>query len=179
MPKYTTKNMVSAALCIALGIVLPIFFHMVGLGSVFLPMHIPVILCGFVCGWPYGLVCGIVVPILSALLTGMPPFYPYAISMMFELGTYGLLSALLYKRFNVYVSLIGAMIGGRIVSGIANTILYGVSGTSYSFAAFISASFVTALPGIIIQIILIPLLVIALQRAKLSSKPLKDKKIRT
>lgn len=174
MTKTATKNLVSAALCIALGILLPVFFHAIGIGPVFLPMHIPVLLAGFVCGGPYGAVCGIVVPLLSSLFTGMPPIYPTAIGMMFELGTYGLLSGLLYKKFNVYISLIGAMIGGRIVSGVANSILLGMAGKSYGFAAFISGSFVTALPGIIAQIVVIPLLIIALQRAKLTSKPLRN-----
>jgi len=174
MKRYSTLKVVSTALCIALGILLPMFFHLIGFGGpAFLPMHIPVLLSGFICGGPYGLACGLIVPLLSAVLTGMPPVFPTAIAMMFELGAYGLLSGLLYKKFNVYVSLIGAMLGGRIVSGIANALLMGMAGKAYGFAAFISGSFVTALPGIIIQ--LVPLIIIALQRAKLTSKPGQNK----
>jgi hypothetical protein len=104
----------------------------------------------------------------------MPPIYPTAITMTFELAAYGFLSGLLYKKLNVYTSLIGAMIGGRIVSGVANALLLGMAGRAYGFVAFVSESFITALPGIIVQIVLIPPLIIVLQRARLTSKP--DKK---
>lgn len=174
MKKGNLKNSVSTALCIALGILLPVFFHAVGLGSAFLPMHIPVLLCGFLCGWPYGAVCGLLTPLLSSLLTGMPPIFPVAAAMMPELCAYGLLSGLLYRKHNLYFALLGAMLGGRIVSGLANLLFLGMAGKPYSFSIFLSSNFVQALPGIIVQIVLIPLLVLALQKAKLTSHPLKS-----
>lgn len=164
-----TVNITGTALCMALGLVLPLFFHIFGAGSTFLPMHIPVLLCGFVFGWPYGAICGFMVPILSSVLTGMPPIFPTAPAMMLELSAYGALTGLFYQKmhWNVYVSLICSMIGGRIVSGAANAVLLGIASKPYGFAAFISASFLKAVPGILIQIVLIPVLVLALEKAKL------------
>ena len=160
------RNLVFASLCTAIGLLLPSFFHMFGWpGSVFLPMHIPVLICGFLCGWQYGGLCGILVPLLTSILTGMPPLFPIGATMILELGTYGVLTGILYKRTNVYTSLIGAMIGGRIINGFANTILLGFSGIPYSFETFLTGAFVTALPGIIIQLIIIPLLIVALKKA--------------
>ncbi len=168
-----TKNLVITAFCLALCIVLPMAFHAIGAGQAFLPMHIPVLLCGFLCGWPYGAVCGLLGPLLSSLLTGMPPIFPIAPAMMLELCAYGLLTGLFYRRLggNLYLSLIGAMLGGRVVSGIANAVLMGIAGKPYGLSMFLSAAFVTALPGILIQLVAIPLLVAALQKAGLAEKP--------
>lgn len=167
------KNIVFTALCLAIGIIIPVFFHLMapGIGSVFLPLHIPVLICGLVSGAGYGGILGLMLPILSSMLTGMPPLYPVAIAMMLELCTYGAVSGLLHKRYNVYISLIGAMLAGRAVSGAAMTVLLGFAGKSYSFTAFIVSSFVTALPGIAIQIIFIPILVKILTMAKIIAKP--------
>ncbi len=164
----STRNLVFTALCIALGLLLPTVFHAFGGGSQFLPMHLPVLLCGFLCGWPWGAVCGLLTPLLSSLLTQMPPLFPTAPAMMLELCTYGILTSIFYRRlrWNVYLSLLAAMLGGRIVSGLANTVLMGMSGAPYGFEMFLTASFVTALPGIIIQIVVIPLLVLALQKSE-------------
>jgi thiamine transporter ThiT len=167
MKKSMTVNLTGAALCIALGLVLPILFHMIGAGSVFLPMHIPVLLCGLLFGWQYGAVCGFIVPLLSSLLTGMPPIFPTAAAMMLELCAYGLLTGLFYQklRWNVYPALLCAMLGGRIVSGVANAVFYGMADKSYGFAAFLSGAFVRAVPGIVIQIVVIPVIVLALEKA--------------
>ena len=134
--KRSTKNLVFTALCIAIGLLLPSVFHLFGAGSQLLPMHLPVLLCGFLCG-------------------------------VLELCTYGALTGLFYQklRWNVYPSLIAAMLGGRIVSGLANAVFMGMSGAAYGFEMFLTASFVTALPGILIQIVVLPLLVLALQKA--------------
>lgn len=171
MDRQGIKRLVLAALFLALGLVLPSAFHMVGAGPVFLPMHIPVLLCGFVCGWQYGLAVGLLTPLLSSF-TGMPPLFPTAIAMMFELGAYGCLTGLLRRKLgcNVYVSLIAAMLGGRVVSGLANAALMGVAGKAYGLTAFLSASFVTAVPGIVIQVVLIPLVVLALERTGLVAR---------
>ncbi len=169
MKKTMTVNLTGTALCIALGLVLPTFFHMFGAGTTFLPMHIPVLLCGLIFGWQYGAVCGFIVPLLSSIATGMPPIFPVATAMMFELCAYGALTGLFYQKFkwNVYPALICAMLGGRIVSGAANAVFMNMASKPYGFAAFISGSFAQALPGILIQIILIPVLVIALEKAKI------------
>ncbi|HRX57677.1 MAG TPA: ECF transporter S component [Eubacteriales bacterium] len=167
-----TKRLVLAALCLALGVVLPIAFHSVAnAGSIFLPMHIPVLLCGIICGWPYGLACGVLAPILSSLLTGMPPM-AYVPSMVCELAVYGFASGLI-KQFvktgkpllDIYIALISAMLLGRITFGVLNALIFKAG--EYSLAVWTTAAFVTALPGIIIQIIIIPILVLALQKAKI------------
>lgn len=169
MKKTMTVNLTGTALCIALGLVLPMLFHMFGAGPIFLPMHIPVLLCGLIFGWQYGAVCGLTVPLISSVITAMPPIFPTATAMMFELCAYGALAGFFYLklRWNVYPALICAMLGGRVVSGIANVVFMNMASKPYGFAAFISASFVQAVPGIIIQILLIPVLILALQKAKI------------
>jgi thiamine transporter ThiT len=165
LKKSTTLQLVLAAMFTALGVLLPIAIHPFGIsGSILLPMHIPVILCGFIVGWKHGALVGFVVPFISSFITGMPPLYPYAISMAFELAAYGFFAGYLSEKFNVIVSLIGAMLAGRVVMGIVNVVLLGLSGKTYAFSAFIAGAFVTALPGIIIQLILIPAIMIALKK---------------
>lgn len=168
-----TKNLVGTALCIALGLILLQVFHLIGAGPVFLPMHIPVLLCGLCFGWPLGLVCGAVTPLLSSVMTGMPPLFPTGTAMVFELSAYGALSGLMYRnlRQNIYISLIAAMVGGRVVSGLASAVFYGVAGKAYGFQIFLTGAFVTGLPGIILQILIVPLLVIGLEKAMVISKP--------
>lgn len=168
MKKNTTFRVVLSGLFIAMGLALPTLFHAVSLsGSIFLPMHIPVLLCGLICGWKYGLAVGVITPLLSSILTGMPPIYPYGVSMIFELGTYGLVAGIFYKKCSTLSALLIAMLMGRIVMGIANVFLLGFSENGYSFAAFITGSFVSALPGILIQIILIPVIMAVLKKSKL------------
>lgn len=168
MKNFSVRELIMASLCLALGLILPSIFHMLGApGTIFLPMHIPVLLCGLLCGYKYGAICGILTPIICSLFTGMPPMFPTAVVMMFELCAYGLFSGFLYKKFNIYISLISAMFIGRIVSGIANAIFFGVAGRAYGLSAFVSGAFITALPGIIVQLILIPILVIVVEKAGL------------
>ncbi len=167
-----TKKLVLAALFVALGIVLPMAFHSIpDAGRVFLPMHIPILLCGLVCGFPYGLACGLIVPVLSSLLTGMPPFAILP-SMLFELAAYGTVASLLMRFTPVkntyaktYISLVGAMISGRVLYGVLNALIFNAG--KYSMTAWLTSAFVTALPGIAIQIVLIPAIVVILQKAKL------------
>ncbi len=169
MKMTKTVRITGTALCMALGLVFPMLFHMMGAGSAFLPMHIPVLLCGLLFGWQYGAVCGLVVPILSSLFTGMPPFFPTAVAMMFELCAYGVLTGVFYRRmrWNVYAALICSMLGGRVVSGLANAVFLGVAQKPYGFAAFVTGSFMQAVPGIIIQIVFVPVIVMALEKAKI------------
>lgn len=168
----TVKKSILCAVCIALCVVLPQAFHAVlGAGQIYLPMHIPVLLCGLICGWQYGLLCGLAGPALSSLFTGMPPvgFLP---SMMIELAIYGLMTGILMDLIrtgrtivDLYLSLIGAMLVGRIVSGILRATIF--SGGSYSIAAWTTSYFVTGAPGILIQLAIIPALVLALMKAGL------------
>ncbi|NLI53938.1 MAG: ECF transporter S component [Clostridiales bacterium] len=167
-----TKRLIFAGLCVALGVVLPVAFHSVAnAGSIFLPMHIPVFLCGLVCGWPFGLACGVLAPLLSSLFTGMPPM-AYLPSMLCELAVYGFASGLLVRFVktgkllaDLYLSLIGAMLAGRLVFGLLNAVIFRAG--SYSLPIWMTAAFVTALPGIIIQLAVIPALVLALKKTKL------------
>lgn len=164
-----TKQLVLTALFIALGVVLPQAFHAIpNAGSVFLPMHIPVLIAGFFVGPIYGLITGILTPLLSHLIFGMPPV-PILPSMLCELAVYGLMTGLLNKLIvnekgllKNYVVLIGAMLAGRITYGILNTLIFKAG--SYSFSAWISAALITALPGILIQLVLIPILVDRLKK---------------
>ena len=132
-------------------------------GSIFLPMHIPVLICGLFCGAPYGLACGIFTPFLSSMITGMPPAMILP-QMMIELAVYGLVTGLCEKHIilkneisKLYMSLIIAMLAGRIVNGFVNTFILSTQG--YTLSIFMTASFVTCLSGIIIQLIVIPILV--------------------
>lgn len=172
MKKNSTKNHVLSGLFLALGIVLPIFAHMLGLGNNILPMHIPVLICGFVCGWPFGLVVGFVTPLISSLFTGMPPLFPVAVAMAFELAAYGFMAGILYKMLPkknlfIYFSLIVSMIFGRIIWGTSMFLILGLGGKTFTWAAFIGGSFIGAVPGIIIQIILVPIIIITLKKARL------------
>jgi niacin transporter len=168
----TTKKTVYTSLMIAVGVLLPVTLHAVpNAGSVLLPMHVPVLICGIVCGLPYGVICGLITPLVSSLLTGMPPAAMLP-AMLCELAAYGLISALLarYVRtkslyINVYAALIGAMLIGRAVYGALNSLVFRAG--EYSMQIWLTSAFVTALPGIVIQLILIPGVVIALQKSKL------------
>lgn len=166
------KYLVMAALCIALGVVLPITLHAIpNAGSILLPMHIPVLLCGLVCGPVYGVACGILTPLLSSLITSMPPMAMLP-SMLCELGVYGLVAGILvrviktrYNIANLYLSLLGAMLIGRVVYGALNSLIFRAG--EYSLQLWLTGAFVTALPGIAIQLVLLPVLVLALQKARL------------
>lgn len=166
------KRSIITAVCIALCVVLPMAFHSVqNAGSIFLPMHIPVLLCGLICGWPFGLLCGLAGPLLSSLITGMPPM-GYLPAMLIELAVYGLVSGLmmqLVRTKKVYadldISLVIALLAGRIIAGIAKALIFAAG--SYSMTAWVTSYFVTSLPGLAIQLVLIPSIVFALMKARL------------
>lgn len=170
--KNSSKKLVLSGLFLALGLILPFFTGQIPtIGNKLLPMHIPVLLCGFICGWQYGLAVGFIVPLFRSITFGMPPM-PIATAMAFELASYGLISGFLYKvlpknKINVFVSLIAAMIGGRAVWGIVSYFLYGISGTAFTMEMFMAGAFINAIPGIIIQLILIPFIIFSLERMKL------------
>ncbi|MDI7246581.1 MAG: ECF transporter S component [Bacillota bacterium] len=162
------RGITYGAIFIALGIVFPVFFHAVGAGKVFLPMHIPVLLAGFFTGPVIGAAVGFLTPILSALLTGMPPMMPpMAQAMMAELAVYGLLSGLLYKalRQNVVVSLVAAMIGGRLVYGVLAAYLLPLFGLNRVPVLYpLTGGIVGSLPGIILQLVFVPTVVYLAER---------------
>lgn len=168
-------KMVWAAMFLALAYVLPFLSGQIPeIGSMLCPMHIPVLLCGFICGWPWGLVVGLVAPLLRSGMLGMPPLFPTAVCMAFELATYGAIAGLMYKvlskkKITIYVSLLIAMIAGRLVWGAAMFICMGMKGGSFGFSAFLAGAVTNAIPGIIVQIVLIPILVMALEKVKESS----------
>ena len=168
-----TKKLVLAAMFLALALVLPFLTGQIPqVGSMLCPMHIPVLLCGFFCGWQWGLAVGLIAPILRSLTLGMPPMFPTALCMAFELATYGAVSGLLYsllpkkKITSIYISLLTAMIAGRLVWGLARFLCTGLDVSQFGLAAFWAGAVTTAIPGIIVQIILIPLLVMTLDRSR-------------
>lgn len=168
------KRLVLAAMFLAIGIILPFFTGQIQLiGNMLLPMHIPVMLTGLICGWQYGLAVGFITPLLRSMLFSMPPMYPGAIAMAFELATYGAVIGYLYSHAKwqcvkmLYRCMLVAMLFGRIVWGIAMAILLSRSLTGFSVYAFISGAFLNAIPGIILQLIVIPVIMVALNKAKL------------
>lgn len=172
-----------AGMFIALGLVLPFLTGQIPeVGSMLCPMHIPVLICGFILGWKYGIVVGFITPLLRSLIFTLPPLYPAAISMAFELATYGFIAWLLYELIkkrtllNNYIILIFSMIGGRIIWGIIRFILAMIDGTfSFTFKMFISGAFITAWPGILLQFILIPLLIVTLYKTGVLQKLKRNK----
>ncbi len=173
MSQKSTLKIVYSAVCLALAMVLPFLTGQVQqIGNALCPMHLPVFLCGFLCGWPYGMVVGLVAPILRFAVFGMPVLMPMGVSMAFELATYGLVCGMLYKKlpksnWNIYVSLIAAMLSGRVVWGVARFVLAGFQATEFPVSAFIAGALTNAVPGIVLQLVLIPVLVIALKKARL------------
>ena len=166
-------NLAFAGVFLALAYVMPFLTGQIPeIGSMLCPMHIPVLLCGFVCGATYGLVVGLVAPLFRSVTLGMPPLFPISTAMAFELAIYGLMAGLLYKylpkkKHFIYTSLLGAMVAGRIVWGAVMFCIMGFNTASFGFAAFWTGAVVNAIPGIIAQIIIIPALIMILEKAKL------------
>ena len=163
-------RMVLAALFLAIAYVLPFLTGQIPeIGSMLCPMHIPVLLCGFVCGWPWGAAVGLIAPLFRSLTLGMPPLFPTAVCMALELAVYGAVAGWLHralprKKLYIYVSLIIAMLAGRLVWGGAMLVCLGLSGGSFTAAAFLAGAITNAIPGIIAQIVLVPILVMVADR---------------
>lgn len=165
------KKMVYTAICSALCVILPMAFHTVqNAGTIFLPMHIPVLLCGLICGWPYGLVCGVMGPCLSSLLTSMPPAVMLP-SMAVECAVYGCVTGLMMRYVrtgktvpDLYISMVTAMVAGRVLAGFAKAWIFGMADAPF---AWVTTSLVAGIPGIVIQLVLIPLLVVTMTKAHL------------
>lgn len=166
------QNIALSAMFLAFAFVLPFFTgHVPEIGNMLSPMHLPVMLCGFVCGGPWGLLVGFTAPLLRSFIVGAPVLFPRAVAMAFELATYGFISGMLYrvfpkKKIFIYISLIIAMIAGRFVWGAVQLICVGFDADKFGLAAFWAGAFVNSVPGIVIQIILVPLLVMAADKIK-------------
>lgn len=163
MKKTNQYNLTLSAVFLALGMVLPLLTAQIKeIGDSLLPMHLPVMLCGLLCGPWQGLAVGLILPFLRSAFFGMPPIYPNAVWMALELATYGFTIGLFYTRqkkknlAGLYLSLIAAMLCGRLVWGAAKAILLGLSGKAFPLIGFWTGGFLDALPGIALQLILIP-----------------------
>lgn len=170
------RKLALSAMFLALSFVLPFFTGQIPeIGSMLCPMHIPVIICGFLCGAPWGLVIGFMSPLFRSLILGMPPLFPTALAMAFELAAYGFLSGFLFKKFPktnlfIYIDLIISMVAGRIVWGIVTFILMGLDIEKFGFSVFLTSAVINAIPGIILQLILIPVLVIIINKSDIIKK---------
>lgn len=174
--KSSTKNNISklcySAMCLAMCLVLPFLTGQIPqIGSALCPMHFPVLLAGYLCGPWWAMLVGLAAPLLRNLLFGMPPLLT-AIAMSFELAAYGGISGFLYRRlpkslFGIYFSLITAMIAGRFLWGIVRVAMTGVAGEAFTWAMFLAGAFTTAIPGIVLQLIILPVLILAFRRAKI------------
>lgn len=174
MKKHSSLlKMILAALFLALAYVLPFLTGQIPeIGSMLCPMHIPVLLCGFICGWPWGLAVGFVAPLLRSVTLGMPMIFPQAVCMAFELATYGAVVGMMHvllprKKPYIYGSLLTAMIAGRLVWGAAMYVCMGIKGGSFTLAAFLAGAVTNAVPGIVVQIVLIPVIVMLLDSVKI------------
>lgn len=174
MKNSNVKNLALSAMFIAIGQVLPFFTGQIPqIGNMLLPMHIPVLLCGLICGWKYGAVVGFTMPLLRSFVFGVPIFFPNAVGMAFELMTYGFVIGFLYGRSRwkciiaLYRCLIIAMLSGRIIWGFAQMLMLGVGRDGFTYQAFLTGAFLNAIPGIIIQLVLIPSVMVLLNRTGL------------
>ena len=173
MKNKSSIKMVLAALFLAISYLMPFLTGQIPeIGAMLCPLHIPVLLCGFICGPVWGAAVGFVAPLFRSLTLGMPPIFPTAVAMAFELAAYGVTAGIMHKilpkkKPYIYCSLLVAMLVGRIVWGMAMLICMGINGGAFTFAAFIAGAFTNAIPGIIAQIVLIPILVMLLENPKI------------
>ena len=170
MKKTDVRTLVMAALFLTLALVLPFLTGQIPeIGAMLCPMHIPALLCGFFCGWPWGLAVGLMAPVLRSLMFGMPPMFPVAVCMSAELATYGAVSGLLYSKLprnkmSIYIALLTAMVAGRLVWGVAQFLCVGLDISAFGLSAFWAGAVTTAIPGIVAQILLIPVLMMAMEK---------------
>ena len=165
-------KIILAAFFLALAYVMPFLTGQIPeIGAMLCPLHIPVLLCGFICGWSWGLTVGFIAPLFRSLTLGMPPLFPNAVCMAFELAAYGAIAGAMHqwlprKKGWIYCSLLTAMIVGRLVWGVATFVCTGLNGGTFTFAAFLAGAFFNAIPGILLQILLIPVVVGVLDNPK-------------
>jgi len=165
------RDLTIASLCLAVAIVLPFFTGQIpAIGAMLCPMHIPVLICAYLCRWQWAGLIGFTAPLLRFALFSMPPM-PFGIAMAFEMATYGIVAALMWKvlpkkKSGVYASLITAMVAGRVVWGAVRMIIAGVTKSEFTWSLFIGGALLEAIPGIILQLILIPVIVMAVKRER-------------
>lgn len=167
------RKLTYSALYMAIALILPFVTGQIPeIGAMLCPMHIPALLCGFMCGWPWGVAVGFISPLLRSVMFGMPAMFPAAIAMAFELAVYGGIAGLLYsrlprKKWMIYAALLISMIAGRVVWGAVQALLAGLSGNSFTWTLFLTGAVINAIPGIIMQLALIPVLVVTMDKAGL------------
>lgn len=167
MGNNKVKALVMSGLFIAIGILMPIVFHSAGIGNIFLPMHIPVMLAGFFLSIPFALVVGVATPLLSSMITGMPPFFPVMPYMVAELAAYAIICSLMYRklRLNAHISLVISMIAGRIAAaGAVWVLMTFFAANLMAPLEFITTAIVAGLPGIVVQLLIIPAVVAAVEK---------------
>ena len=175
MKNSKVQNLVFSALLLTVGLVLPFFTGQIPqIGSMLLPMHLPVFICGMICGPFWGLITGALLPLLRSMVFGMPVLMPAAAAMAFELAAYGLVSGLLRRRLPktlpmLFVSLISAMIIGRLIWGVVSIPIYGIAGKTFGWQLFVANGFMNAVPGMILQLIAVPAVVSALEKSNLAN----------
>ena len=169
---FAILRLMLSAMFIAIGMVLPFFTGQIQqIGNLLLPMHLPVFLCGLICGWKYGAMVGLLLPLLRSFVFGMPLIFPTAIAMAAELSVYGLVSGMIYgmlKRQNIiaiYVAMLPAMLLGRVTWGIVQGFLMGIQNNAFTWQMFISSALLNAVPGIILQLVIIPFVMSSLHFA--------------
>ena len=164
------NRLVYASLFLALALVLPFLTGQIPqIGAMLTPMHFPVLLCGFLCGWQWGIAVGFAAPLLRSVLFGMPVMYPMAVCMALELATYAAVAGMLYrvfpkKRRFLYVSLIISMILGRLVWGLARFLCAGLDISTFGLSAFWTGAVAMSVPGILLQLLIVPVLVIVSEK---------------
>jgi len=169
------KKVVLTALFIALGLTLPMITANVPMiGNMLLPMHFPIIICGLICGVGYGALAGVITPLLRSFIFGMPPLFPIATAMAFELAAYGAVAGLVYvviqkSKGSVYPALIISMLSGRAVWGVVTFILFRMMGKTLTLQMFLAGAFTNAVPGIVGQLIIIPVLMYYLAKHRAAS----------
>ncbi len=172
MKTRSLENLILSALFLAIAYIMPFLTGQIPeIGAMLCPLHIPVLLCGFVCGPLWGAAVGFTSPLLRSLTLGMPPIFPTAVCMAVELAAYGAMTGLLHKALPkkkpfIYVSLLSAMVVGRIIWGAAMFVCMGIKGGAFTFSAFLAGALFNAVPGIIVQIVLIPILVMVVDKNK-------------
>ena len=170
------RKMTYTAMFLAIAMVLPLITGQIPeIGKMLCPMHIPVLLCGFMCGWPWGLAVGLIAPPIRSVIFGMPAMFPEAVAMAFEMAVYGAVSGILYRilprrKWAIYAALLTAMIAGRLVWGLVRLGLAGLAHSEFTFQLFLAGAVTTALPGIIMHILLIPVLVMTMEREGLTAR---------
>ncbi len=159
-------KMILSALFLALAYVMPFLTGQIQqFGAMLCPMHIPVLLCGFFCGGSWGLAVGLIAPLFRAFTLGAPAWFPNAVCMAAELATYGAVAGVMHRLLSrkkpyIYLSLITAMLVGRVVWGAAMFVCVG----GFGMTMFLAGALFNAIPGIVVQLVVIPLLVMLLEK---------------